>query len=477
MKGIDVSYCQTGVDYKKVKASGIGAVIIRAGYGREVSQKDTQFEKHYAGAKAVGLKIGAYWFSYAESVSDAVTEAKACLACIKGKKFDMPIYFDMEVSWQTKLGKKTLTAMCKAFCDTIEQAGYKSGSYANPNWYSNYLDYSGLRAKYSIWLAQWASTHSLGCDVWQYSDQGKVNGISGNVDLDVVENVAVITSSGVIVTTTEKATGITEAQLRQKVANQANAWLNAVEGDSLHAKILSIYNNNTTGYKMQTHDAWCCAFVSAVWIVLDIAKYICTDVNCGEIKDKAILKNYWIENDAYVPKVGDAIIYYWSDDGRGDCDWGADHIGIVVAVNGNTFTVTEGNMSGRAGQRHMNVDGRYIRGYIAPDYAAIAKKVGDSIKADSPTVTPTNTPTKEMTTVLNVNYLGVDYTNIAAQVKTVQRLLNAFSCKGKDGKTLTVDGVFGTNTEYAVKTFQKKKNASADGIVGPVTWKLLTGAK
>ena len=80
--------------------------------------------------------------------------------------------------------------------------------------------------------------------------------------------------------------------------------------------------------------------------------------------------------------------------------------------------------------------------------------------------------------MLNVNYLGVDYTNIAAQVKTVQRLLNAFACKGKDGKVLTVDGAFGANrASMRSRRFRRKSNAYADGIVGPVTWKLLTGAK
>lgn len=84
-KAIDVSYCQTNVDYDRVKNSGIDVVIIRAGYGRESYQKDSEFETHYRNAKAAGLKVGAYWYSYADSVSDAVNEANACLACIKGK--------------------------------------------------------------------------------------------------------------------------------------------------------------------------------------------------------------------------------------------------------------------------------------------------------------------------------------------------------------------------------------------------------
>lgn len=489
-KCIDISCWQKGIDFKKVKAAGIEAVIIRAGYGREASQKDTQFEAHYKGAKAAGLKIGAYWYSYAESVADAKKEAQTCLACVLGKNFDLPIYFDMEESWQTGLGKKTLTAMNASFNDTIKASGYRAGTYSNLNWFSNYLDYNSIKSKYSVWLAQWSSSHTLSCDIWQYSESGNVNGITGNVDMNIIENIAVITASagGTTKTTTAtKTTGITETQLRQKVANQALAWLGAVEGDRTHAEIINIYNSQSSlpeGWAMGIHAAWCATFVSAVWLKVGIAKYTGTHCNCGYFKDIAIKKGTWVENDAYVPKVGDAIIYYWSDTGKGDCNWGADHIGIVVAVSGNTFTVVEGNMgSGYVGKRNMHVDGQYIRGFIAPDYAAIAKAVAGSITPDNSSATSGNSSntsgtTKEMTTVLNVNYLGkTGYTNNSKQVKTVQILLNAAGFKGKDGKTLTVDGAFGVNTEYAVKAFQKKNNASADGVVGPVTWKLLTGAK
>lgn len=186
IKAIDVSYCQSGVDYKKVKSSGIGAVLIRAGYGRETYQKDSQFETHYRNAKANGLPVGAYWYSYANSVEDAKREAKACLACINGKKFDYPIYYDMEESWQANLGKSLCTAMAKAFCEAIIAAGYKAGVYANLNWFNNYLDYAMLKKSYSIWLAQWAISCSKDCDIWQFSDSGKISGISGNVDLNIV---------------------------------------------------------------------------------------------------------------------------------------------------------------------------------------------------------------------------------------------------------------------------------------------------
>lgn len=194
-------------------------------------------------------------------------------------------------------------------------------------------------------------------------------------------------ASTCLVKVTEQSTpAITGDQLRQKCVNTINGWLGAVEGDSVHAEILRIYNNQPNlpyGYKMQTHDAWCAATVSAVWIKVGISEYTGTDCNCGGFRDKAINKGIWVENDAYKPKIGDAIIYNWSDDGVGDNKGSADHIGMVTAVNGNTFTVTEGNTGdGYVGKRTMQVDGKYIRGFITPNYADIAKKVAGKIMPD-----------------------------------------------------------------------------------------------
>ncbi len=223
IKAIDVSYCQSGVDYKKVKSSGIGAVLIRAGYGRETYQKDSQFETHYRNAKANGLLVGAYWYSYANRVEDAKREAKACLACINGKKFDYPIYYDMEESWQAKLGKSLCTAMAKAFCDAIVAAGYKAGVYANLNWFNNYLDYATLKKSYSIWLAQWSSSNSLACDIWQNSSTGKINGISGNVDTDVILNSSIVSTVTATKPTTSTSTTTSSGSSSIK---SVQTWLN-----------------------------------------------------------------------------------------------------------------------------------------------------------------------------------------------------------------------------------------------------------
>ena len=100
--GIDVSKHQGVIDWRKVKAE---FAILRAGFGRYANQKDTQFERNYAGAKAAGIPVGAYWYSYARSAEEAREEAKACLQVLQGKQFEFPIYFDIEDCSQSYLAK------------------------------------------------------------------------------------------------------------------------------------------------------------------------------------------------------------------------------------------------------------------------------------------------------------------------------------------------------------------------------------
>ena len=190
---IDISTWQQNVDFAKVKASGVRAVIIRAGFG---TTKDNQFENHYRGAKAAGLKIGAYWYSYAYSTAQAENEARACVSILSGKSFDLPVYYDMEEDDQMPLGKTTMTLMACRFLDTVKASGYRVGMYSSPSWFTDILDYDLLRSKYSIWLAHWASAHSRACDIWQYG-YGTVSGVNGDCDCNIIENEAVIDGSEV----------------------------------------------------------------------------------------------------------------------------------------------------------------------------------------------------------------------------------------------------------------------------------------
>ena len=189
--GIDVSKWNGNIDWKAVKNSGVSYVIIRCGY-RGSSQgmliEDPKFAKNIQGATDAGLKVGVYFFSQAIDEIEAVYEASFVLEKIKGYKISYPIFLDVEPSGGRgdKIDKATRTAVCKAFCKTIQNAGYTAGVYANRNWLEEMLDPSQL-GEYKIWLAQYAKepTYKGRYDMWQYKSTGTIAGISGNVDMNI----------------------------------------------------------------------------------------------------------------------------------------------------------------------------------------------------------------------------------------------------------------------------------------------------
>ena len=185
MNGIDVSVHNGNIDWNRVKSADINFAILRAGYGKVASQKDDKFEQNYAGAKAAGVPVGAYWYSYAMSEDEARLEADVFLSVIKGKQFEMPVYFDIEEKKQFALGKDKVSAIIRAFLERVEAAGYLVGLYSNKSSLTSHIsDY--IKEHYAVWLAHWVSKtdYSGIYDMWQYSDKGRVDGISGNVDMD-----------------------------------------------------------------------------------------------------------------------------------------------------------------------------------------------------------------------------------------------------------------------------------------------------
>ena len=180
MKGIDISVWQDNVNYSELKTQGIEFAIIRCGYGKNENQKDKKFEEHYSGLKYAGIKIGTYLYSYANTLEGAKAEAKNCLSFIKGKTFDLPIFYDLEDANTTgKASKQTITEMAKIFCEEIIKAGYQAGVYANLHWFKNKIHVKEIE-KYNIWLAQWETEkHSANfkVDIWQYTSKGKIKGI------------------------------------------------------------------------------------------------------------------------------------------------------------------------------------------------------------------------------------------------------------------------------------------------------------
>lgn len=191
-KGIDVSEHQGVIDWTSVKTD---FAILRAGYGREMSQKDCFFDTNYAGCKSNNIPCGVYWYSYATSEEDAVKEAKTCLEVIKGKQFEYPIYFDVEEATQFRLGRAKVSAIIKAFLDYVEKAGYWVGLYMSKYYLETYVT-EEIRNRYAVWVAQYSSacTYRNQYGMWQYGIAGdskydtakvqSVQGIKGNCDCD-----------------------------------------------------------------------------------------------------------------------------------------------------------------------------------------------------------------------------------------------------------------------------------------------------
>lgn len=279
---------------------------------------------------------------------------------------------------------------------------------------------------------------------------------------------------------------MTEAKLRQKVADIINGWIGAQRGDATHKRILSIYNNHkplARSYPVQISDAYCATGASAAYIEAGISDYTGTECGVERWVDIAKAKGIWQENDAYRPGVGDAICYDWDDSGVGDNHGYSDHVGIVVAVSGDAITVTECNINGgKVGQRVLMVNGRYIRGFICPDFRAIAAalsggtsaapvktvtEIVDEADADTPIKDDVDTPpeTEESCTVeLPILRIGAR----GEFVETLQLLLRHYF-----NPALGLDGYFGPVTETNVKEYQRKHGEEVDGIVGPITWRLL----
>ena len=188
--GIDVSKWNRTIDWKAVKNSGVSYAIIRCGfrgYSTGVLVEDANFYKYIEGATAAGIKVGVYFYSQAINEVEAVQEASMVLGMIDDYNITYPVFIDIEKSTgrADKIDKQTRTNVARAFCETIKNSGYTPGVYANKDWFTNKINTSQLSA-YKLWLAQYNTTVTYNgrYDMWQYTESGRVGGISTNVDLN-----------------------------------------------------------------------------------------------------------------------------------------------------------------------------------------------------------------------------------------------------------------------------------------------------
>ncbi len=185
--GVDVSVHNGTIDWNQVKHSGkVDFVILRAGYGKDISQKDKRFEEYYQQCSTLAIPVGAYWYSYAMTPEEAKQEAEVFLQVLKGKQFAYPVYFDLEEQKQLALGKNACSAITEAFLSTVENSGYFVGLYMSKSYLENCISET-IRKNYSIWVAQYGvekTNYSGQFGMWQKSSSGSVSGIPEQVDLD-----------------------------------------------------------------------------------------------------------------------------------------------------------------------------------------------------------------------------------------------------------------------------------------------------
>ena len=168
---------------------------------------------------------------------------------------------------------------------------------------------------------------------------------------------------------------MTEKQLRESVVNYLTQYIGIKEGSDEHKSIIKVFNDShlCKRYSMTVYDSWCATAVSSAFIASGLVDiFPCVECSCSRMQYYADQAGIWVEDDAYKPQIGDIVLYDWQDDGNGDCDGIPDHVGIVAEVKSKTFRVIEGNKNNTVGYRLMNVNSKYIRGFITPNYSIVS---------------------------------------------------------------------------------------------------------
>ena len=196
MKGVDVSTYNGLLDWNAIKAAGIDFAIIRA--GSSISGEDRYFEMNYKAAREAGLYVGAYYYVEVNSKEEILIEVENLKKLIADKKFDYPVYLDIEKdSLGEALGKELLTDICVTFMEALQADGYFAALYTNENWLRNFYDRELITEKYDVWYARYILAENLDSPewnlekygptmcMWQYTDEGKIEDVAYPIDLNL----------------------------------------------------------------------------------------------------------------------------------------------------------------------------------------------------------------------------------------------------------------------------------------------------
>ena len=257
---------------------------------------------------------------------------------------------------------------------------------------------------------------------------------------------------------------MTENEIRSNFVETAEKYLGYNEDDGSHKKILAIYNGHkplARSYAVEPDDEWCATYASAMAILCGLTDIMPTECSCSKLIELHKKLGTWHEQDDYVPRPADLVIYDWQDkkpetENKND----PDHIGIVCSVTGNTIKVIEGNYSRSVKYRYLQVNGKYIRGFCTPDFASKA----------------THTVEKEHISAESNDFtIGMRNLRQGCRGEDVRALQTLLRGLGYNGSMGTPDGIFGPRTDGAVRLYQRAKGLSVDGIAGKKTMSSLLG--
>ena len=233
MKGLDISSYQKGISLDKIKNAGYEFLILRAGFtgwGTGVNyNKDKSFEHFYNQSKSHNIPVGAYWYSCANTKEKGIAEANYMYEnCLKGKKFEFPIYIDVEDTHWQKNNKTGVTEAIIGFCETLENKGYYVGIYSSYYWFNSVLDTDRLN-DYDKWLACWCTNKpnlKWSYGLWQNSDNGIVAGQKVDTNISYIDYPTIIKNKGL-----NGYSSQSEKKSNEEIANEviAGEWGNGEE--------------------------------------------------------------------------------------------------------------------------------------------------------------------------------------------------------------------------------------------------------
>lgn len=383
---IDVSEHQKEIDWVKVKQE-VDGVILRIGYGDDdTAQNDKYFLYNVSECERLGIPYEVYLYSYADNDAHIQSEIAHIKRLLGGR--NVRVWLDLEYRPAKAFWRKAVTAFLKAF---------PSGGVYSWEWvFTDILD--GIDCP--RWICAYGSNSGMAeadykpvmsCHGWQYTSKARVNGINGYVDMsewhgDFAEAIQ------------KPAAG------RESVVAKISSWEGYNERSGQHKTIIDGYNAylptavkaGCANYQVKYSDEWCATCASYTYIACGLGYMFPVECSCPRMITLAKSMGIWQEADDYIPSIADAVLYDWDDSGKGDNTGTADHIGIVIAVDGDTFVVMEGNKNESVERRTMSIDGKYIRGFITPKFNDPVPEKKEEVKPVAKTyeVSKTGTPNK-----------------------------------------------------------------------------------